>query len=759
MAASPRPLPCCPSGSRASAKGWQQARWAKSQLAQQLRSCRSPHRARPPRPRRAPRAVAAAQGGRTLWLVAWALAAALGTSPAHGAATGLRSVNLPIMEAGTAVRIPPATSASGYAGFGSCFALMGDLDGNGFGDLMVGHRGAGSFVGSGAVDILYLAKGGAVKSRVTHSKTAGAFQYRTRDLDLLGDACVCSLDTDLDGDSSTIECFVSATGDWTGGVAYERYAQGAVWSVRFTKSSGASAISPVAFNNAYLPIRNLGFVNNFEFGSALAILGGSASALRLAVGMQGHSIDSNGDRDGKVHILTISSSGRAVSGVGPALSRESSNMPSAIKTALSSSRDLYIGAALVSAGDIDGDGSPDLFVGAFGVTGIRTKQGAILLFLLTPSGDLKSADLLRFHEDVPTISSVYTGAADVGKSLAGTGDLLGTGGQVFLTGLPIAYSSTTTESGGVLTFAVDGAQRFPNFTAVQLSTGDDSASFSAAAREHDQLGMVVGVARGTLDGGIAPIPAGGVSIPYSNGTDWDSIVVLLGGEVQRNAVVLAELRVQRPSLALPHAAGSGVPLDGADDGPATLQTALCCFAPLPAESQLQLPTALRITARIDGRGVPIDTSVPPNVSLVVPEPVVAASIPPEFGQATAYPGLSKSQPALVSPSQGLVSTPGAEVLCADAAWDKVSPSGVEANLTCSPPGGIGHGFAVRVRWSVRSAPAGLLTRHRITTSHRYVAMSPPQLTGLELPPEQSRSRNLDAAPWSFNVTGTGFGQE
>ncbi|KAA0172617.1 hypothetical protein FNF27_05843 [Cafeteria roenbergensis] len=607
------------------------------------------------------------------------------------------------MEAGPAVRIPPATSASGYAGFGSCFALMGDLDGNGFGDLMVGHRGAGSFVGSGAVDILYLAKGGAVKSRVTHSKTAGAFQYRTRDLDLLGDACVCSLDTDLDGDSSTIECFVSATGDWTGGVAYERYAQGAVWSVRFTKSSGASAISPVAFNNAYLPIRNLGFVNNFEFGSALAILGGSASALRLAVGMQGHSIDSNGDRDGKVHILTISSSGRAVSGVGPALSRESSNMPSAIKTALSSSRDLYIGAALVSAGDIDGDGSPDLFVGAFGVTGIRTKQGAILLFLLTPSGDLKSADLLRFHEDVPTISSVYTGAADVGKSLAGTGDLLGTGGQVFLTGLPIAYSSTTTESGGVLTFAVDGAQRFPNFTAVQLSTGDDSASFSAAAREHDQLGMVVGVARGTLDGGIAPIPAGGVSIPYSNGTDWDSIVVLLGGEVQRNAVVLAELRVQRPSLALPHAAGSGVPLDGADDGPATLQTALCCFAPLPAESQLQLPTALRITARIDGRGVPIDTSVPPNVSLVVPEPVVAASIPPEFGQATAYPGLSKSQPALVSPSQGLVSTPGAEVLCADAAWDK--------------------------------------------------------LTGLELPPEQSRSRNLDAAPWSFNVTGTGFGQE
>ena len=83
------------------------------------------------------------------------------------------------------------------------------------------------------------------------------------------------------------------------------------------------------------------------------------------------------------------------------------------------------GVAAVSPGDLDGDGTADLVVGAPGDDDGGTDRGAVWILLLHPNGTVKS------HQKISSTAGGFTGALDeedfFGGSLAAPGDLDGDG--------------------------------------------------------------------------------------------------------------------------------------------------------------------------------------------------------------------------------------------------------------------------------------------------------------------------------------------
>ncbi len=114
--------------------------------------------------------------------------------------------------------------------FGRSVASLGDLDGDGVGDLAVGATNdddGGN--GRGAVWILFLNTDGTVKSHQKISDTEGNFADKLNDGDFFGDSAT-SLG-DLDGDGVG-DLAVGAHGDEDGG-----FNHGAVW-VLFLNTDG-----------------------------------------------------------------------------------------------------------------------------------------------------------------------------------------------------------------------------------------------------------------------------------------------------------------------------------------------------------------------------------------------------------------------------------------------------------------------------------------------------------------------------------------
>ena len=268
--------------------------------------------------------------------------------------------------------------------FGVSVASLGDLDGDGVGDLAVGallDDDGGK--NRGAVWVLFLNTDGTVKSHQKISDTQGGFKGILDDTDYFGWSAAALGDLDGDGVS---DLAVGAKWDDDGGGA-----RGAVW-VLFLNADGTVK------SHQKISDTEGGFTgtldNSDEFGSSVASLGDidGDGVGDLAVGAIWD--DDGGFRGGAVWVLFLNPDGTV----------KAHQKISSTEGGFTGTLDVAdkFGSSVAALGDHDGDGLADLAVGATGDDDGGSARGAVwVLFLdgiclwdLDANGSIGVSDLL-----------------------------------------------------------------------------------------------------------------------------------------------------------------------------------------------------------------------------------------------------------------------------------------------------------------------------------------------------------------------------
>jgi len=264
--------------------------------------------------------------------------------------------------------------------FGSSLAAMGDLDGDGVGDM------AGTVDGT-AISVLFLNSDGTVKRTTGLPVTS------------IGSPSLAAVG-DLDGDGMT-ELAVGVTGDDTGGTnagaAYLSFLDSDLGIKRTVKIDASTENGP-----------QLEAGDRFSWSlAAVGDLDGDGTA-DLAVGAVGD--DGRAAGTGAVHMLFLNSDGTV---------KRTSPIDGSHPYELSLARDDNFGSSLAAVGDLDGDGTVDLAVGAEGDDAGGTNAGAVHLMYYSDGTVRQTVKI-----DGSTANGPQLAANDnFGSSLAALGDL------------------------------------------------------------------------------------------------------------------------------------------------------------------------------------------------------------------------------------------------------------------------------------------------------------------------------------------------
>jgi len=294
-----------------------------------------------------------------------------------------------LQQNGTVLRAQKITdTAGGFGGslyddefFGSAVAGVGDLDGNGVPDLAVGAErdddGGQAYFGSdrGAVWILFLKDDGSVIDETKISSTVGGFNVTLTKGDHFGSGLAAI--GDLNGDGVT-ELAVGMRNDDTGGA--DQFAnRGAVWTLFLNADGTVSDKTKIAGNTG-------GFSRSLPdetgFGRSVASLGDvdGDEVPDIAVGI--NSTLSASNPQGAFWVLLLNADG----------SVDSQQRISATEGGFGG--DLGdvdgFGRSVAGAGDVNGDGTPDVLAGAPSDEGDGLGGGAAWIVYLNPDGTVSS---------------------------------------------------------------------------------------------------------------------------------------------------------------------------------------------------------------------------------------------------------------------------------------------------------------------------------------------------------------------------------
>ena len=296
--------------------------------------------------------------------------------------------------------------------FGRSVASLGDLDGDGVGDLAVGANldddgGACCFTDRGAVWVLFLNADGTVKSHQKISDTEGGFTGILDNSDNFARS-VAALG-DLDGDGVG-DLAVGASRDDDGGGE----ARGAVWILFLNTDGTVKSHQKISDTQG-------GFTGTLDdadfFGYSVAALGDfdGDGVGDLAAGAWQD--DDGGTDGGAVWMLFLNTDGTVKS------HQKISDTEGGFTGELDDSD--HFGSSVASLGDLDGDGVADLAVGATHDDDGGFSRGAVWVLFLNPDGTVKS------HQKISDAEGGFAGTLDdsdwFGVSVACVADLDGDG--------------------------------------------------------------------------------------------------------------------------------------------------------------------------------------------------------------------------------------------------------------------------------------------------------------------------------------------
>ena len=309
---------------------------------------------------------------------------------------------------------------NGY--FGWSVAALGDVDGDGVGDLAVGARtddGGGS--SEGAVFVLFLNTDGTVKAEQKISSADGGLTATLDTGDNFGSA-VAGLG-DLDGDGVN-DLVVGAEGDDDGGSG-----RGAVHVLLLNANGTVKAEQKISDTVGGLTAV---LDDSDKFGWSVGAIGDldGDGTEDLAVGARYD--DDGGINRGAVHILFLNTDGSV---------RAEQKVSSTTGGLGATIADYdFLGSGVAGVGDMDGDGVEDLVVGAYGDDDGGTYAGAVHVWSMNTDGTVKAE--LKISGTAGGFTDPLTGSPYFGNAVAGLGDLDGDGA------LNLAIGSFGNDDGG-----------------------------------------------------------------------------------------------------------------------------------------------------------------------------------------------------------------------------------------------------------------------------------------------------------------------
>ncbi len=301
--------------------------------------------------------------------------------------------------------------------FGRSVAGIGDIDGDGTPDIAVGANGdddGGS--DRGAVYVLFLNTNGTVKAEQKISDTQGNLTTPLDDSDFFG-LSIAGIG-DLDGDG-TNDIAVTADSDDDGGSD-----RGAAYVLFLDPDGTVNAEQKISDTQGNLttPLGDWDY-----FGRSIAGVGDVDGDGTPDIAVGSGSDDDGGANRGAVYVLFLNTNGTVKS------EQKISDTQGNLTTTLDDS-DTF-GSSLAGIGDIDGDGTPDIAVGAIRDDDGGTDRGAVYVLTLTSSGTVKSEQ--KLSDTAGGLSAALDDTDWFGDSVSGIGDLDGDGAVDLAVGVPL----------------------------------------------------------------------------------------------------------------------------------------------------------------------------------------------------------------------------------------------------------------------------------------------------------------------------------